>query len=162
MAPRSIMWFRRDLRLGDLPALLAAGADGHTVVPLFVVDPVFDSAGAPRRALLHDTLRSLDHDLRERFGTQLLIRRGDPRVEVAAVAAALEADTVYVTRDFSPYGRRRDAAVAETLGDQGRTLRGIGSPYAVEPGRVLKGDGTPYKVFTPFSKVWRRIGTDGA
>ena len=34
------MWFRRDLRLDDLPALAAAGAaGGDGVVPLFVVDP---------------------------------------------------------------------------------------------------------------------------
>ena len=39
------MWFRRDLRLADNPALLAAveearaSGDGR-VVPLFVVDPV--------------------------------------------------------------------------------------------------------------------------
>ena len=35
------MWFRRDLRLADNPALLAAGADGAEVVPVFVVDPRF-------------------------------------------------------------------------------------------------------------------------
>ncbi len=39
------MWFRRDLRLADNPALLAAGADGAEVVPVFVVDPAFASSG---------------------------------------------------------------------------------------------------------------------
>ena len=34
------MWFRRDLRLDDSPALAAAAAAGDGgVVPLFVVDP---------------------------------------------------------------------------------------------------------------------------
>ena len=32
------MWFRRDLRLRDNPALLAALEDG-TVAPVFVLDP---------------------------------------------------------------------------------------------------------------------------
>ena len=152
------MWFRRDLRLGDLPALIAAGADGQTVVPLFVIDPAFDQAGAPRRALLHDLLSDLDQQIRERFGSRLLLRVGDPVIEVPAVAAAIQAQEVYVSRDYAPYGRRRDAAVAAALAEQGRALAGVGSPYAVEPGRVLKGDGTPYKVFTPFSKVWRQVG----
>lgn len=39
--PPSVLWFRRDLRLGDHPALTAAvqdaGPDGG-VLPLFVVD----------------------------------------------------------------------------------------------------------------------------
>lgn len=154
------MWFRRDLRLVDLPALLAAGADGQTVVPMFVVDPVFDAAGAPRRALLHDVLTALDTALRDRHGTRLLIRSGDPRVEVPLMAAAFGVETVYVSRDYAPYGRERDSAVASALTEQGRAFRGVGSPYAVDPGRVLKGDGTPYKVFTPFSKVWRQVGLE--
>jgi deoxyribodipyrimidine photo-lyase len=155
---RSIMWFRRDLRLSDLPALLAAGSDGQTVVPLFVVDPLFAVAGTPRRALLHDILSDLDEQIHSRFESRLLIRHGDPSVEVSAIAAEFDAQTVYVSRDFAPYGRRRDSAVAAALADQGRSLKGVGSPYAVDPGRVLKGDGTPYKVFTPFSKIWRQTG----
>ena len=34
MTTRAIMWFRRDLRLGDHPAILAAAADGAEVVPV--------------------------------------------------------------------------------------------------------------------------------
>ena len=154
-----MMWFRRDLRLADLPALLAAGADGRTVVPLFVARPgLRPMPAAPRRALLHDVLSSLDADIRERFGSRLLIRNGDPVVEVSAIAAALDVDTVYVSRDYAPYGRRRDAASPRRCRSRGASCVGVGSPYAVDPGRVLKGDGTPYKVFTPFSKVWREIG----
>ena len=154
------MWFRRDLRLGDLPALLAAGADGQTVVPVFVVDPVFDIAGSPRRALLHDVLTALDASLRDRHGTRLLIRIGDPLEEIPRLAATFDAEAVYVSRDYAPYGRRRDGMVAAALTEQGRALKGVGSPYAVDPGKVLKGDGTPYKVFTPFSKIWRQVGLD--
>jgi deoxyribodipyrimidine photo-lyase len=157
---RSIMWFRRDLRLDDHPALLAAGADGAAVVPVFVVDPVFASSGGPRLAYLHDCLASLDADIRERSGTGLVIRHGDPTEVIPMLAADLGAESVLVSRDYGPYGRRRDAAVADALGRQDRHLRGVGSPYAVSPGSVRKGDGTPYAVFTPFSKVWRSVGWD--
>ena len=34
----SVMWFRRDLRLADNPALIAAAESGD-VLPLFVLDP---------------------------------------------------------------------------------------------------------------------------
>ena len=72
------MWFRRDLRLADHPALIAAGADGAEVVPVFIIDPTFAASGAPRLAYLHDCLSSLDAEIRRRSGTGLVIRHGDP------------------------------------------------------------------------------------
>ena len=154
------MWFRRDLRLADNPALLAAGADGAEVVPVFVVDPTFESSGAPRLAYLHDALRSLDTSIRARSDGGLMVRHGDPVEVIPALAAEVNADTVFVARDHAPYGRRRDAAVKTALEREDRHLKGVGSPYAVAPGSVTKDDDTPYAVFTPFSKVWRRIGWD--
>jgi deoxyribodipyrimidine photo-lyase len=154
------MWFRRDLRLADNPALVAAASDGDEVVPVFVVDPALAASGAPRMAYLHEALRSLDASIRERSGAGLVIRHGDPLEVIPALAAAVGASTVFVTRDYTPYGRRRDAAVIGALSRDGRYLKGVGSPYAVPPGTVTKDDGTPYAVFTPFSKVWRRTGWD--
>lgn len=160
VAKRSIMWFRRDLRLFDNPALLAAGAGGHDVVPVFIVDPVFARSGTARLAYLHDCLRSLDASIRERSGTGLVIRHGDPADVIPALAVDVGADTVFVARDYAPYGRERDTNVKAALEREGCHLKGVGSPYAVAPGSVAKDDGTPYAVFTPFSKVWRRVGWD--
>jgi deoxyribodipyrimidine photo-lyase len=157
----TILWFRRDLRLGDHPALHAAASDGAAVLPVFVVDPAFDSAGAPRRAYLHDCLGALDRSIRDHGGPGLVIRHGDPTTIVPSLVNETSADSVVVSRDYSPYGRRRDAVVGESLASEGGKLRGVGSPYAVAPGTVRKGDGNPYAVFTPFSKVWRRTGWGG-
>jgi len=150
------MWFRRDLRLADLPALHAAAADGTRVVPLFVVDPAFAVAGAPRRAFMADALQSLDDSM----GGALVYRHGNPVDVVAALVAEVGAQGVYVSRDHGPYGRSRDAGVAAALSSLGARLHGVGSPYAVEPGTVNKGDGTPYAVFTPFARAWRSVGWD--
>jgi deoxyribodipyrimidine photo-lyase len=152
----TVMWFRRDLRLADLPALHAAVADGSRVVPLFVVDPAFDGAGVPRRASLADALQSLD----ESMGGALVCRHGNPTTVVPALAAEVGASAVHVSRDYAPYGRRRDAAVSAALRADERRLVGTGSPYAVDPGSVTKADGSPYAVFTPFSKAWRALGWD--
>src|SRR6185436_6208840 len=98
----SVVWFRRDLRLADHPALSTAAADGP-VVPLFVLDPRFLSrAGAPRLAFLLRGLAALD----ESMGGALLVRTGDPVDVVPAVAAEAKAAAVHVTADFGPYGRR--------------------------------------------------------
>ena len=152
---RSVLWFRRDLRLTDLPALAVAHGHGD-VVPLFVVDPRFDVAGAPRRAFMTAALQSLDEEL----GGALVYRHGDPVEIVATFAAEVGADQVVVSRDFGPYGRERDALVGQRLVDDGRRLVGVGSPYVVDPGTVTKADGTPYAVFTPFSKLWRSVAAE--
>ncbi len=155
----SVLWFRRDLRLADNPALLAAVAAGTAgVVPLFVVDPVlWDPAGPVRRAYLLRSLRSLDESL----GGALHVRTGDPARAVAELAAELTAGSVHCAADFGPYGSRRDAAVAAALSAAGRDLVRTGSPYAVAPGRVRKGDGTPYRVYTPFYRAWVDHGWRG-
>lgn len=152
---RSVMWFRRDLRLHDLPALHAAAADGAEVLPLFVFDPAF-RAGTARQSALQQALGGLHRGL----DGALVLRSGDPVVEVPRIAAECGADAVYVTRDHGPYGRRRDAAVAAALKAAGSLLVGVGSNYAVTPGSVTKADGNPYAVFTPFSRAWRAHGWD--
>ena len=143
----SIMWFRRDLRLRDNPALRAAAADGP-VLGLFVLDPVlWRSAGPSRRAWLAANLRSLDDSMDGR----LCVRIGDPTSLVPSLAREVGAERVHVTNDSNPYARRRDTAVVAALPDG---VEGVatGTPYAVPPGTVKNGSGSPYKVFTPF---WR-------
>ncbi|MEZ5218029.1 MAG: deoxyribodipyrimidine photo-lyase [Ilumatobacteraceae bacterium] len=150
-----VCWFRRDLRLRDNPALAWAAGEG-LVVPLFVDDPAFDDAGAPRRQFLRRSLEALG----AATDGALIVRRGDPRQVVPAVAEEANASVVVAAADFGPYGRERDSDVDRALSGADRELRFVGSPCAVEPGNVTKADGDPYSVFTPFSKVWRSIGWD--
>jgi deoxyribodipyrimidine photo-lyase len=151
------MWFRRDLRMGDNPALLEASADGP-VLPLFVLDPaLWGPAGPSRRAYLGASLAALDGQLRER-GTRLSVLRGDPVRCVVRAAKEVGAARVHVAADFGPYGARRDDEVERTLAREGIALARTGSPYAVAPGRVRSGSGEAYRVFTPFSRAWADHG----
>jgi len=155
----TLLWFRRDLRLNDLPSLLdAASADGGKdgVLACYVLDPrLRASSGARRLQFLYDSLR----ELRDGLDGRLLVTRGKPETRIPAVAKQIGASSVHVSADFSPFGVRRDAAVREALGDV--PLEESGSPYLVSPGRVTKDDGTPYKVFTPFYAAWRQHGWRG-
>ncbi|APU17646.1 cryptochrome/photolyase family protein [Actinoalloteichus fjordicus] len=151
----SVLWFRRDLRCGDQPAMAAAGERAGRVLALFVLDDrLLGPAGAPRRTFLFRCLRALA----EQLDGRLLIVHGDPVEAVAAAAEAVSARTVHVTTDTGPYGRRRDDAVQRRLAGQGVELIGTGTAYAVSPGRVRKPDGTPYRVFTPFRRAWGEHG----
>ncbi len=154
--PVSVMWFRRDLRVEANVALQTAMSRGR-VVALFVIDPTLvASSGGPRLTFLRESLAAIDVAL----GGRLVVRVGDPRVVVPAVAGECTASSVYVARDFTPYGRARDRAVSEALSAVGITLKGIGSPYAIAPGTVVKPDGGSYAVFTPYWKTWRRLLTE--
>jgi deoxyribodipyrimidine photo-lyase len=53
----SIWWIRRDLRLSDHPALQAALKAGP-VLPVFLLDPHFDSVSPRRRNFLYEGLRN--------------------------------------------------------------------------------------------------------
>jgi deoxyribodipyrimidine photo-lyase len=150
----SVLWFRRDLRLRDHPALHAASTAGP-VLALFVLDPVLlDPAGAPRVAFLYRALRALDDALRE-HGSRLLVRRGAPADVLASVVGEAGASSVHISADFGPYGSRRDDAVERALPVP---LVRTGSPYAVSPHRVVKADGTPFRVFSPFYRAWQQHG----
>jgi deoxyribodipyrimidine photo-lyase len=153
----SVWWIRRDMRLADNKALHAAAADG-AVVPLFVVDPVFSSAGTARRQFMFNILG----ELHKATGNALVVRHGDPVAEVVAVAQHVGATTVHIASDFAPYGQRRDERVRAALADSGITLVESDTPYVIRPGTVRKDDGTALKVFTPFYKRWLTHSFDHA
>ncbi len=151
----SVLWFRRDLRLRDHPALLRAAEDGP-VTALFVLDDALRRpSGSPRLAFLYRSLRALDADLHA-HGGQLVIRHGRPENVVPAVTREAGAGSVHVSADFGPYGAKRDERVDEALGEI--PLVRTGSPYAVAPGRVTKDDGDPFKVYSAFYRRWLAHG----
>ena len=149
----TLLWFRRDLRLHDLPPLLDAAEPDGEVLACYVLDPRLESSSGQRRLqYLYDALR----ELRDGLDGRLLVVRGRPEQRIPKLANVIGATSVHVSADYSPFGRRRDDAVRDALGDV--PLEESGSPYLVSPGRVTKGDGTPYKVFTPFYDAWREHG----
>ena len=69
----TLLWFRRDLRLHDLPPLLDAVANGDEVLACFVLDPRLEaSSGQRRMQFLCNSLQQLRNDLDGR----LLVTRG--------------------------------------------------------------------------------------
>jgi deoxyribodipyrimidine photo-lyase len=162
MPSRAVVWFRRDLRVADHPALLAALAAADQVVPVFVVDRTLldgRTSGPTRRAFLHGALRSLARDL-EALGGRLLLRQGDPVTVIPALAREAAADAVYCSREYTPYARRRDRAVEQALRADGRALHAMSGVYLTELDEVRKPDGTPYRVYSPFARAARSAAWD--
>ena len=144
----NIIWFRRDLRIADNPALLAAMAGGEEVVALFIIDKeLAESANQKRLAYLAQSLHSLDKSL----GGHLHLIKGEAADVLQDLVKRYNSKEVHIAQEFDPRAVARDAKVRAA----GINLVATGSPYAVAPGRVIKAsDGTPYKVYTPFYRNW--------
>jgi deoxyribodipyrimidine photo-lyase len=149
---RNIIWFRRDLRIGDHPALLEAMKNSDEIVPLFILDKAqIAEAGEKLLAYMGQSLRALDESL----GNTLHIIEGDQVEVLQDLIARYEVKEVHISAEYERYGAMRDARVEAA----GIPLIRTGSPYAVAPGRVRKpSDDTPYKVYTPFYRGWRTHG----
>ncbi len=150
----ALVWFRRDLRLTDNPALAAALASADAVVPVYVHAPAEEGAWAPGAASrwwLHRSLVALDASLRAR-GCPLVIRRGPAAQALAALAEETGAQAVHYCRLYEPALAARDAAVEQALADRSLHVEAHDGHLLFPPGSVLTNAGGPYKVFTPF---WR-------
>jgi deoxyribodipyrimidine photo-lyase len=157
MADVRIMWFRRDLRVRDLPAL-AAATSGDRIVPLFVFDDRLLTRGrfpsAQRTAFMLGCLRQLDAALRERGG-RLVVRHGRPEREVPALAREVGARSVHWTGDVSPWARTRDQAVIDALAAARVAAHpSAGACVVDDPARIRTKQGKPYTVFSSFARAW--------
>ncbi len=152
----ALLWFRRDLRLTDHPALTLATRRFDRVVCVFVLDDALRSgrfSSAPREAFMLGCLRALDADLRER-GSGLVIRAGRPEHELVELARAVGAGAVLWTSDVGPYARARDARVTRALRDAGVEPLAQGGSYVRDVARPRTQSGSPFSVFTPFYRQW--------
>lgn len=146
----SILWFRRDLRLSDQAALIAAAGEGP-VVPVYILDdetPKHRAMGGASRWWLHHSLASLDAALREK-GSRLILRRGKCDDVLAALAEEVGTKRVHCIRHYEPWWRNAERAVAKQL-----ELVCHDGNYLAPPGSVTTGSGEPYKIYTPF---WRAL-----
>ncbi|WP_298100641.1 deoxyribodipyrimidine photo-lyase [Brevundimonas sp.] len=148
-----ILWFRRDLRLADNPALTHAVETGRPVIPVYILDPgAAASTGGASRWWLDKSLRALDASLRE-LGSRLILRRGDSEAELRRLIREAGASTVFLNRRFEPEAFARDADIAQGLQAEGILCKGWNGTLMARPGSVLNGSGQPYKVFTPFHRA---------
>lgn len=122
---RTVVWFRRDLRVFDHAPLYRAAQRG-AVIPVFVLDRALlthPETASARVAFMLECLRSLDQDLRDRQG-RLIIRYGDPVEVLPQLVRETEADGIYAHVDFERiYGRVRDARINRVLAQEGMKIR---------------------------------------
>jgi deoxyribodipyrimidine photo-lyase len=155
----ALLWYRRDLRVADHPALTLALREFERVVPVFVFDDALlhgRFASGPRTAFMLGCLRALDAALRER-GSGLVVRHGRPQDELVALAGEAGAEAVLWTSDVAPYARARDRRVSAALEDAGVRPRPQGGTYVIDVSKPRTQGGRPFTIFSPFHRNWQGI-----
>ncbi len=159
-----IVWFRNDLRLSDNPALTAAVASGHPVIPVYILDERPNAArtlGGAARWWLHHSLRALEASLgrfsaRSRHGPRLILRRGAPGSILKKLIETTGATRVLCNRSYDPALDAVDATVQSALRGVGAAFESLPGALLAEPAALLTGSGGPFRIFTAF---WNRLST---
>ena len=154
----AIVWFRRDLRLADNPALSAACAAHERVLPLYIHAPHEDagwSPGGASRWWLHHSLTALQAGL-DAHRAPLHIRQGDSLDVLQHVLAQTGATAVYWNRLYEPSAVARDSTIKTALREQGIQAQSFNAALWGEPWQIATQQQGPYRVFTPF---WRNLRT---
>lgn len=151
----SIVWFRRDLRVEDNPAL-AAGVRAGAVVAVFVWAPEEEGHYYPGRVSrwwLKHSLAHLDSSLRS-LGTCLITKRSTDSVSsLLEVVKSTGATQLFFNHLYDPLSLVRDHRTKEVLTAQGIAVRSFNADLLYEPWDVNDDHGRP---FTTFAAFWER------
>ncbi|MCF8361692.1 MAG: DNA photolyase family protein [Prolixibacteraceae bacterium] len=153
----SIHIFRRDLRLNDNTALMAALDKSEQVVPVFIFDErQLDNPyrGHNSFEFMVNSLIELDRKLKDK-GSQLYFFKGATHKVISQLIEKVKPDALFFNRDYTPFSRERDEATSGLCQKHNVELNVYADALLNEPETVHKDDGTPYTVFTPFMKKAR-------
>jgi deoxyribodipyrimidine photo-lyase len=152
MTSPTLLWFRRDLRLGDHAALTAACKAGP-VIPVFIRDGEVDALGTAPQWRLGLGLDHLAREL-EGQGGRLILRKGPALETLRNLISTTGAERVFWTRLYDAPSVARDSEIKAALKSDGIEARSFGGHLMFEPWTVETGKGEYYKVYTPF---WRAV-----
>ncbi|MFD1192104.1 cryptochrome/photolyase family protein [Phenylobacterium conjunctum] len=157
-----ILWFRRDLRLADNPALQAALRSAAPILPLYVLDetPDLRAPGAASLWWLDKSLAALAADLEAR-GSRLILRRGPAERVVADLERETGACGVCWNAMFDPGVPARDARLAEALAAEAVEARRFNGGHLLSPDKVRTKTGGQFSVFTPYWRAARPLVNPG-
>lgn len=166
---KSLVWFRRDLRVFDNAALHHALKNSQAVFCVFVFDtdilqPLRDAGlKADRRVeFIHASIVALEAELRE-LGGGLIVRHGSALTEIPALARQLKVSAVFANRDYEPQAVARDNTVKDALTANGCTWNVYKDQVIFETDEILSLSVKPFSVFTPYKNAWmkRLAAADG-
>lgn len=160
---RTLIWFRSDLRVEDNTALQAAAAFGNPVVACFVITPEQwrEHDMSPIKArFIYENLICLQQSLLDKCIPLKIITVATfdllPKT-LLSLCQSCEVTQLFANHEYGVNEKQRDYQCERLLSDSGIGCHFFHDQTVMAPGAVTKSDSTPYKVFTPFSKQWRKL-----
>ncbi|KAL3329078.1 hypothetical protein AABB24_036267 [Solanum stoloniferum] len=152
---KTIVWFRRDLRIEDNPALAAAGRNG-SVLPVFIWCPKEEGQFYPGRVSrwwLKQSLIHLKQSLKSLGAELVLIKAQSTLSALTECVNAVGATKLVYNHLYDPVSLVRDHNVKQKLGELGISVQSYNGDLLNEPWEVYDDDG---KVFTTFDAYWEK------
>jgi deoxyribodipyrimidine photo-lyase len=154
----SVVWFRRDLRVADHPALTAAVERGEAAAVFCLDDRLIHGrfASGPRTQFMLECLGELRASLEE-IGTTLHLLEGRPEKQIPEFVEMIGATELYFSRDLTPFARKRGEQVRDALEGTGVEMVAHDGTDTVDVRPIATQKGKPYTVFTPFFRNWEKV-----
>lgn len=142
--PPVIYWFRRDLRMYDNPALVAAAQTGAPVIPVFLWSDIEEGPtealanGGATKYWLHMALPTLNSDFTEKFGNPIVFRHSTSYLsDLSEIVQSTGARTLIMNDVYEPYLKQRDDNICTVLKKKGVTCQRFHSYLLHEPGSIM-------------------------
>ncbi|XP_010262313.1 PREDICTED: cryptochrome-1-like isoform X2 [Nelumbo nucifera] len=152
---KAIVWFRRDLRIEDNPALASAAREG-SVLPVYIWCPKEEGQFYPGRVSrwwLKQSLAHLDQSLRSLGAPLVLIKAENTLAALLRCIEAVGATKVVYNHLYDPVSLARDHSIKEKLTNFGISVQSFNGDLLYEPWEVNDDKGHP---FTTFNAFWSR------
>ncbi|KAH9315302.1 hypothetical protein KI387_023929, partial [Taxus chinensis] len=155
----TIVWFRRDFRVEDNPALAAAargvGGEG-SVLPVYIWCPSEEGQFYPGRVSrwwVKQSLLHLHHSLQVMGSPLVMIKAQDTLSALLHCARSTGATRIFYNHLYDPVSLVRDHKLKQRLLDQGFTVQSFNGDLLYEPWEVYDDNG---QAFTTFDAYWEK------
>jgi deoxyribodipyrimidine photo-lyase len=148
----SILWFRKDLRLQDNPALLQLSQLSDDFIPVYILDDTLnptEQLGVSQRWWLYNSLKSLDQNLQKYYKTPLRLFKGNPQEILEKIVKETKSTGLFWNRCYDSHSLHLDKKIKESF-QKRIPVESFNGSLLLEPWKALKKDNTPFKVFKPF------------
>ncbi|KAL5781738.1 hypothetical protein ACOSP7_006767 [Xanthoceras sorbifolium] len=152
---RTIVWFRRDLRIEDNPALAAAAKDG-CVFPVYIWCPKEEGQFYPGRVSrwwLKQSLSQLRQSLKSLGAELVLIKSQSTLAALLECITAIKATKVVFNHLYDPVSLVRDHNIKEKLVELGFSVQSYNGDLLYEPWEIYDERG---QAFTTFDAYWNK------
>lgn len=152
---KTIVWFRRDLRIEDNPALAAAARDG-SVFPVYIWCPKEEEQFYPGRVSrwwLKQTLAHLGQSLKSLGAELVLIRTENTLSALLKCIEATGATKIAFNHLYDPFSLVRDNNIKEKLMELGISMHSYNADLLYEPWEIYD---VQRHAFRTFDGYWNK------